>query len=176
MRRANNAAAGAVRTNETFASADYEVTVVLRRIGTDGGAVFTVLGRLVDNNNNYILSYFEGDGLLRIRSQVGGTRTALTGGTATFSLGTLNTAQDYTIKLRMSGTTIEGYVDGVKRVDGIDSTYTAANQAGMSTEGTASGYTGTTGFNLDSIQVDTLGGGGSATAAISSGYHNRGLR
>lgn len=153
----------------TPASADYEVSGDLFAKETDGGASSAgVVGR-VDTAANTCYHWRYGGGTTdgwQLFKFVGGTATQL-GSTSSQSL-TDETA--YAHKLRMVGTTIEGYKQGSgsPTVSVTDSAISAAGKAGMRWVGT--GELNTTGLHIDNFSADDVGGGAYSMAAATGTF------
>lgn len=140
----------------TPGSADYSVKIVLRRIDatTNSNRSRAALGRMstsaltfygVDFNDD--LDIVGSQTYLRLFKFVAGTFTQL-GSLYNIAL-PQNT--DTEIELRMAGTSIKAFVDGVERISATDSSISAAGKAGLWQLNSASAETASTGIHIDSL-------------------------
>jgi len=111
----------------TATCADYSVTATAKTGSTGTSHRVGVRGRIQPVGDNCYRFRIEGDGTARLEKVVSGTASDLATGTvASFSASTY-----YPIELRMSGTTIQGYVDNVLKCSATDSTYTTPGSIGI---------------------------------------------
>jgi hypothetical protein len=155
-----------------LSGADYAVRGIVRELGTDASKTFRLLARATDGNNCYRVAQSAG-GSLQLRRIIAGATNAMGSTDYTF---TPASATDYTIELVCNGTSISVKVDGAVVIGPVtDSTYTTGAKAGVGIGGTTGSSNTTTGFAIDTFEVDTVSAGGSTIAAISSGYHTRNI-
>lgn len=165
--RPNSTGNGYAYASGTPASADYDVTAVVRKFSSVGTA--TNIGLVARSSTGaatfYYAQYNDGAAQWQLGKLVSGGNTAL--GTGFSQALTLNT--DYTLTLRVQGSSISLYVDGVLRVGpATDSTITAAGRAGIKCGGNTTTASNTTGYHLDTFGVADIPGGGSTGAASDS--------
>jgi hypothetical protein len=118
-------------SSTVLTSADYDVSADVTMNVTGWGNSAGVQGRFVGNYSDGHEAYFsEGTHTWNLRRWTGGNPTAL-GSYAdpTFTSGTKN------LRLSMVGSALKVYVDGVLRISVTDATITAANKAGLYSEG-----------------------------------------
>lgn len=145
--RSNSSTADMVYASGLPASADYSVfgTIVMR--SDNNGSAMGICGRLATGADTCYLFRYNTSGtnqwqLLRLSGGASSTIQAVNA--------TITVDQAYAIELRMTGSTIEGYVDGVLTCSGTNSDVTAAGRAGIRTAGTASN---TAGVHLDNFSA-----------------------
>ncbi|PWW02398.1 PelA/Pel-15E family pectate lyase [Paenibacillus cellulosilyticus] len=90
-------------------------------------------GRFTDANNYYAVSLYNGV-TLEIRKKVSGTSTTLVSKSLTVATGT-----NHNVKLEMSGSTLNAYVDGTLQLTTTDSTFTTG-VIGLITQGSAAKF------------------------------------
>lgn len=83
-----------------------------------------VFGRYTDINNHYYLLLRHGSNTLELRKKVGGALTTLDSASFTVSLNTT-----YTLRLKIDGTALTGYVNGVEQVSATDSALASGSVA-----------------------------------------------
>ena len=147
------------------ASADYEVEGVLyvKSVINESG----VLGRVDSTTTTwYEAMYLAPSTEWRLLSRVNGTPTTNLG---TFTQ-VLSTETAYTVTLRMVGSAISLWVDGVERVSATNTDVTAAGKAGIRYWGTGT-PSNTAGLHLDSITATDVvsGAGGSRLVLTGAG-------
>lgn len=106
---------------------NYSVFASVKTGGATNSSRVGVLGRWLDTSggNGYRFR-LEGDGALRLESVTNGTAILIDSDTvASFSASTY-----YTLELRMSGTTIQGYVNDVLECSATNTTHTSAGSPG----------------------------------------------
>jgi len=115
-----------------YGTADYTVSAAI----TSGVGIFTgLIGRRVHfgstDSNGYILFVVGGNpGNVYIYKRVSGAYTQLGGAAMTIAYNI--------VKLSMQGSTIKAFVDGVEKVSIVDTTFTAAGDAGCNAYGSGS--------------------------------------
>ncbi|KQO18388.1 pectate lyase family protein [Paenibacillus sp. Leaf72] len=108
---------------------DYSVEADVQAVDFNGSTRIYVAGRYIDGNNFYAASLYNSNGgALEIRKKVNGSTTTL----ASKAGYALETGVWYKVKLEMSGTTINMYVDGKLELSAAD-TSLAAGAAGLVT-------------------------------------------
>ena len=146
------------------ASADYEVEGVLyvKSVINESG----VLGRVDSTTTTwYEAMYLAPSTEWRLLSRVNGTPTTNLG---TFTQ-VLSTETAYTVTLRMVGSAISLWVDGVERVSATNTDVTAAGRAGVRFWGTGT-PSNTAGLHLDLITAtDVIAAGGARLALTGAG-------
>lgn len=138
----------------TPASADYDVTAVMHYFTSVGGFI-GICGRVQSPSpsattfNCYVAAITAG--VFQIRRHAGTPDVVSNPGSVlgTYSPG-LVAGNDYTVKLQMRGSTISLWVNGVRRIQATDSTYTTAGRVGVAAY-SASGTT--VGVHFDSINA-----------------------
>ncbi|MGM0881582.1 MAG: pectate lyase [Bacillota bacterium] len=101
---------------------DYSVTADMKIVNFNGSTRTYVTGRYKDGNNYYAASLYNSNGgTLEIRKKVSGSSTTL----ASKSNYGLTTSNWYNVKLEMSGTSINMYVNGKLELSAVDSSLTA---------------------------------------------------
>jgi hypothetical protein len=135
----------------TPVSADYTVECDLLVKSLLAGSSIGVFARLdTAAVNGYHLRYDVQNTRWQLLKYVTGTGTVI----ATDVTTTLTVGQTYHIKLKCTGTTIEGFVDGVLTHTATDSAVTAAGKAGLRGGGALAGNT--TGLHVDNFQAGGL--------------------
>lgn len=110
------------------ASADYSVFGDVKRIGGTATPQMGVAGRMQSGAGTFYSSiHFHSLNSTRLYVWVAGTPTQIG---SSYS-NTLTTGVAQTHELRMTGSTIELYIDGVQRISAADSTITTAGKAGI---------------------------------------------
>lgn len=111
------------------ASANYSVFADLTRINTGSGSTtHGVCGRMAAAADTfYAFLHFQSLNEARLYKWVAGTPTQLG---SSYAL-TMSVGSTYNFELRMTGTTIEGYIDGVQRCTATDSAISAAGKSGI---------------------------------------------
>ena len=157
--------------NDTaYPTANYVVRCVWRQVS---GAPNTLrmIGRDFDNDlgDNYTVR-INGTALELWKTDTNGANNTQLGSTYTISTSDGN---DYTVELVMNGTAISVRWQGSTVIGPVtDSTHTAAGKVWVRPQNATS----TTGWHLDTLEVDdNVSGGGSSIAAISSGFHVRNI-
>ena len=136
-------------------TADYEVTLDTDRGTGVGYQYIGICGRRVDfsttDSDMYVCLWSLTDNFV-VYKRVSGSWTLIQRYTVTLTTNTV-----YEFRLKMNGTTIEGYLDGTLRASGTDSALSASGDAGLSagTDGTAND-----GRSWDNFSVDDLVAGG----------------
>lgn len=150
MKIVNNRAYTATggETNAAYASgsppgADYSVFGIVVPKSLIGSSNICICGRL-NTGANTLYRLILDTGQLFLRKTVAGTGTTL--GTP-YSI-TPNIDQSYQLELRMTGTTLEGYLDGVLRTSATDASISAAGKVGLTIN---LGGSSTTGFHMDRL-------------------------
>lgn len=131
-------------------TADYEVTVTVTTPDTGDDPSY-IMARIQDQENMYAYK-FNGDTSSHLYKKVSGTWSLLGSSTTFVSAG-------QTVALRVVGTSIKAYVNGVERISVTDSAISAAGKAGLGFGGGAELQT--TGDDqssqtLDNFQVNTI--------------------
>jgi hypothetical protein len=139
----------------TPASADYDVSAVLRKLsgGLGSASSMGIAGRSSTSVfTQYYLSYNDGAAQWQLGKVVSSANTVL----GSFAQGlTLN--QDYAIVLRMVGTAISGYLDGVLLIGPItDASIAVAGKGMIRASGNLPVSSDTTGYHLDNFSVDSI--------------------
>ncbi len=101
-------------------------------MGSDSLNDGILLARFINSNSYY--AFFLSTGFLFLYKRVSGIFTLLT----TAVPFTRIDDNYYTMKMRVVGSTIIGYIDGVELISGTDSQFVSAGYAGLSRGGTAS--------------------------------------
>ncbi len=113
--------------NATPASADYHVECTGKTGATGSSDRFGVVARWdVASSNGYMLRVL-GTGVLSLNSVTGGSTTEL----GTYTIPSFSAATNYTIRLTVSGTTIEGSVAGVTQISVTNSAYSSVGKPGI---------------------------------------------
>lgn len=150
-------------------SADYSVFATIVRVSTGtGNPACEVIGRGANGTGSTLTCYLAGHEInagtqrWRLRKLVNGSATTLSS-TVT---ATLTQDQAYQVELRMAGTTVSLYVDGVLTITATDSDVTAAGLSGLRW------------FSTDAYRVDTFSavGPGQPTALRRGGLTLTGAR
>lgn len=128
--------------------ADVTVQVDAHPFDSAGQYAWDVIGRVQDVDNLWLLEVYTGDNTVRIYEKISGSYTSR----ASASL-TLTADTTHTIKLVFSGTSIQGWVDGVQYVSFTSSSYQSQTKHGIRIAGAEGGW-------VDNFQVDENGGGG----------------
>jgi len=110
--------AGSNWTNQVV-QADIKITAVN---GSDRWA--GVFGRYTDINNHYYLLLRHGSNTVELRKKVGGALTTLDSASFTVNLNTT-----YTLRLKISGTSLTGYVNGVAVLSATDNALVSGSVA-----------------------------------------------
>jgi hypothetical protein len=133
---------------------DYDVKADFRKRSSVGtGTQFGITGRMSTTVvTMYYLHYNDG----AAQWQMG---RVVTGGNAT--LGTFAQAltidQNYAITLRMQGTAISAYIDGVLRIGPItDANIAAAGKGGIKSAGSVATASNTTGYHIDKFLAQDI--------------------
>lgn len=93
-----------------------------------------IMGRAdTSTGDHYALHYARSDATFRLQKHVSGSLTTLASGSQSL----VNASTFRTHKLQLSGTNLEGFVDGVSMVSTSDATITAAGKAGLRLSGAA---------------------------------------
>lgn len=136
-------------TNETFGTADYIVSTIVRLVASVAGtSLWNMKGRYVDGSNYYMVQCLESE--LRLYKRVGG---------AFFQLGSTYSVawtigQDYVVALSMNGTAISALVDGVAVVPPVtDSAFSDAGIVYLETLSVDTALTTANGFHHDEFSV-----------------------
>jgi hypothetical protein len=147
---------GMVYTDWVPGSPDYAVRLTVRVFSDNNLCGLGPAGRIATGANTaYFFRLNESSNTFDLSRVVAGT-----GGTIqSVASGALSAGQEFVLELRMVGTAIEGWVDGVLTCSGTDANIAAAGRAGMRALSTT---TDTTGLHGDGWQVDDLAvaGGG----------------
>jgi len=132
--------------------ANYSVKVtVLARASIGSTSRVGVLGRFSDSAlSGYRFQASSVDNKWSLHRLDAGAATLLDSADHTFTVSTT-----YEMELRMVGTTIEGWVDGVKVVEAVDAVYTAAGYAGLVTLHSVS-ISNTSGFHFQNFEGDSI--------------------
>lgn len=111
-----------------------------------------VVGRLdTAAETCYLFRYIPGTTTFELGVFAAGTFTSLATD-ATKPISSINTRVK--IELRMRGSSLEGYVDGVLSCSATDGSITAAGRGGVRGGGSASGDSGTSGWHLEDFVLD----------------------
>lgn len=157
-------------TNQTITTADYITQATFRQVTAESGNKFRLMARRASASAMYFVEYDSATADLKLYKRTGGVNTQIGS-----SYGwTPSTVTDYVVQLICQGTSISVKLDGSTVIGPVtDATNSAAGQAGFLV--TSSGAFATTkDWHIDNISVDTIVS--AATAVISSGYAQRGLR
>ncbi len=129
LRAGGTVATGALHS-ATPPSADYSVyaKVIAKNLGVDHR--IGVAGRMV-GDDRYSVHLRGLAGTFRLMKNVGGVGSQL----ATDATITVVEGGEYALELRMSGSTLEGYVDGVLKLSATNTDLTAAGKAGVALDG-----------------------------------------
>ena len=125
---------------------DYEVTAVVRRIGSDDDVV-SLVGRY-SGGNYYKLDWFFSSGLFRIDSSGGGGLVQTVHGVPTIST-------DYTVKFSLIGTALKGYIDGVEILSTTNGSY-GSGKSGLRLQMQSASPSNANGIHVDTFSVDDL--------------------
>jgi hypothetical protein len=144
-----------VQASGTPASADYDVTATLRLVSGVNGDV-GVIGRASTSANTFYTAYVLRSGTtyqIALVRCVAGTLTALTG-TNFVGITAPTVGTDHTLTLRMVGSAISAYWDGVLTTGPLtDTNITAAGKAGTFSDIVV---TTTTGFHVADVNAVDL--------------------
>lgn len=157
---ASDSAYGVYVRSESPASADYSVFCdVTRRAVASAVPQMGVVGRAQSGTGTFY-AFFHLDSLneTRIYKCVSGTFTQLGSG---YSL-TLTTGVAVNLELRMSGSSIKGFVDGVERISVTNTDISGAGKAGII------GYKMRVSGSQDTGQIDNFNAVNAAAAAASA--------
>lgn len=166
MRRPNTVGIIRIRTADAFGTADYAVTCVVHSLASSTPNDFRIGGRYADIDNYYYVDFVQSLGQLRLRKRVAGVESTLTGGTGTYTWSAFAHATDYSITLRMEGSSITGWLDGTQVISGTDTAITAAGEAFVFLSGGTGSTPDTQAFRVDSLVVEDFAAGGPSAAAI----------
>ena len=122
------AAYGCYQHSASPAGADYSVAADIKRIGGTANPQMGVCGRMQAGAGTFYSSlHIHSLNSTRLYVWVAGTPTQIGSSYAN----TLTTGVAQTHELRMTGSTIELYIDGVLRISATDTTITTAGKAGI---------------------------------------------
>lgn len=129
------------------------VEAVVRAVSLPGAGYIGVTGRMATGTSDFYWAIYNlGAGGWQLWKSVSGTGTQLG---STYSQ-TLSAGNDYTLRLRMVGTSIALYVDGVSRIAVTDGDVTAAGKAGAVGYGAWDSATGLHLASLTAYSLETL--------------------
>ena len=109
--------------NETLTSADYWAEVVGKTGGSGTNDRFGVAVRLAAGVDGYVMFVVGSGGDTYIYRVDDSAYTQLG---STYTIPSFSTSTTYTVRLKITGSTIKGYVDGIERISATDATYSAA--------------------------------------------------
>lgn len=149
--------------SEAPASADYSVFAsIVRRSGDSGSA--GVVGRMSTSAvTGYLAQHDEGNGW-RLFKIVAGSYTQLGSSYAQ----TLTIDQAYNVELRMAGTSIKVFVDGVERISAADSEITAAGRAGINLYANGGGIGDVYNHHIDDFDAVDAAAGDTTAPVLTS--------
>lgn len=123
-----------------------------------------IMGRAdTGTGDHYTLHYARSDAVFRLQKYVSGSLTTL----ASSSQSLVNESTYRTHKLQLSGSNLEGFVNGVSVVSTTDATITAAGKAGLRLSGNTN-----TRWRIDNFLAEDASGGGGQTLTQSSTFTN----
>jgi hypothetical protein len=143
-------------TNKTPGSANYSVSLTLRRVSSANNLLGPA-GRLTATNSGYFVVYNKFNNRFEMYRYVSGTATGM--GTP-YSVALVD-GNTYVCKLEMLGDQIAFYLDGTLRISDTSNHITAAGYAGICGSTAATSTTGMRGVSITAD--DDTGGGGGAT-------------
>lgn len=165
----NSSTVGCYQHSASPAGADYSIQADIKRLAASSYTPrMGVCGRMAAGAQTLYWTYHsDTTNTTKLYKTVAGAQTEL-GSYAN----TLTTGVAQTHELRMTGTTIELYIDGVQRVSVTDSSITAAGKAGLIAFQMREPSVQDTG-SIDNWSATDIGGGGGSTQAPRSMYINR---
>jgi trimeric autotransporter adhesin len=149
-------------------SADYSVIATIHSYTSVGGTNQGVCGRLnVRANSRYFAIFTQGLGWGLYYADGMGHETRIG---SLYGARSLTNGRDYRVELRMIGSTISMYVDGVLAASGTSTALTAAGYAGIETAGTGPGTAQEMlDFTVTGAGSGGTGGGTTYTLSYSAG-------
>ena len=138
-------------TTATPSSADYSVEADLHYKGTFASIAGGVIGRFNTSNTSFYMARWENDETWNIVKWSSGAPAWLNSSAVQPNL---TVGETYRVKLTMTGSSLQLYVNGVLKASAIDATITAAGKAGiMAGEAADAAQTDSTGIQYENFQV-----------------------
>lgn len=164
----NAASIGCYQNSGSPAGADYSVQADVKRLAVSASfkPSMGICGRMAAGAHTLYWTYHvDSANETRLYKTVSGTQTLL----GTYA-NTLTTGVAQTHELRMTGTTIEVYIDSVQRISVTDSSIAAAGKAGLigfQMRETSVQDVG----SIDNWSASDIGGGGGSSIAVIANYY-----